>query len=419
MSVLGLRRLVAVATAVLLTATTAGCRHHAAAASAPRISITPSTSSLDQDVHIVVHGLPANSVALIALSSADAAGVRWRSSASFRSDSTGTVDLDRDPARSGSYAGVHGMGLIWSQVPGARGGDDKYQWNGAGARVFTVSVRQTGGRTTSAQFRRVLSVGAVSTQSTAAAVQGFAATFSPGVGSGLQHTAVMVLGGSEGGLPSGILERLLAAHGYPTLGLAYFGYRGLPRRMLRIPLEYFARATRWLRHHRGVRRVVVIGISRGSEAAQLLAAYYPRLVQGVVASVPNNLALCAYPHCEGPAWTVHGRPVPFTRDSDIVTPLDNPRAFIPVERIRGPMLMVCGDADQVWPSCAKADQIVARLEAHHARTRHSLLVFGDADHFVGGLYPNEPVVGEWATTFADQQARTLIWPRLLRFLASI
>jgi dienelactone hydrolase len=40
------------------------------------------------------------------------------------------------------------------------------------------------------------------------------------------HPAVIVLGGSEGGLPVRSAAPLLASHGYATLALAYFGLPG-------------------------------------------------------------------------------------------------------------------------------------------------------------------------------------------------
>ena len=58
--------------------------------------------------------------------------------------------------------------------------------------------------------------------------------------------AVLVLGGSEGGLSRNPTAELLASHGYDTLQLAYFGERGLPAELERIPLEYFVRALHWL-----------------------------------------------------------------------------------------------------------------------------------------------------------------------------
>ncbi len=102
--------------------------------------------------------------------------------------------------------------------------------------------------------------------------------------------AVLVLGGSEGGLPGVLLPAMLASAGYPALGVAYFGEPSLPNVLSRIPLEYFAKALSWLARQPGVNpaEIAVLGISRGSEAAQLLGVYYPKLVHAVIASVPAD-----------------------------------------------------------------------------------------------------------------------------------
>jgi uncharacterized protein len=77
-------------------------------------------------------------------------------------------------------------------------------------------------------------------------------------------SAVLVLGGSEGGLPVRLPEAL-ASRGHPTLAVAYFGLAGLPRTLANIPLEYFVTSLRWLARQPGVdpKRIVVVGASRG------------------------------------------------------------------------------------------------------------------------------------------------------------
>ena len=98
--------------------------------------------------------------------------------------------------------------------------------------------------------------------------------------------SVVVIGGSEGGLYfSALVARMLAAHGYPSLALAYFQAPGLPATLSNIPLEYFTKALTWIRQQPGVdsSHVLVYGNSRGSEAALLLGANFPQLVNGVVA----------------------------------------------------------------------------------------------------------------------------------------
>jgi pimeloyl-ACP methyl ester carboxylesterase len=53
-------------------------------------------------------------------------------------------------------------------------------------------------------------------------------------------------------------------------------------------------------------RLVVAGLSRGSEAAQLLGVHYPKLVHAVVALVPSNQIFCDIAQnttgCAGPAF---------------------------------------------------------------------------------------------------------------------
>jgi len=93
------------------------------------------------------------------------------------------------------------------------------------------------------------------------------------------HPAVIILGGSEGGLPAGSAAPLLASHGYATLALAYFGLPGLPRGLVNIPLEYFGKAIAHVRAAVAPRNdfVAVYGGSRGGELALLVASLVYRL----------------------------------------------------------------------------------------------------------------------------------------------
>jgi pimeloyl-ACP methyl ester carboxylesterase len=104
---------------------------------------------------------------------------------------------------------------------------------------------------------------------------------------------------------------LLAAHGYPSLALAYFKAPGLPQSLNAIRLEYFTNALAVLRAQPGVDpgHVLVMGHSRGGEAALLLGAYFPRLVNaGVVAGVPSSVVNPGLPDTTQSPWTLRGRP---------------------------------------------------------------------------------------------------------------
>jgi dienelactone hydrolase len=313
------------------------------------------------------------------------------------------------------------MGLIWALRPAGPDPAGAYFWSADAPREFTVTVRVHGARPASATFRRRLSpiVGRPETLK----ADGFIGQFWRPAGITAHRPAVLVLGGSSGGLPA-LATAFLASSGYPALGVAYFREPGLPATLSEIPLEYFARALRWLRHQPGVdpSRVAVAGISRGSEAAQLLGAYYPGLVHAVIASVPSNVALCSYPGCAGPAWALHGRALPYTRQFDDPAPTDDPAAILPDQRIRGPVFLDCGEADQTWISCPYARAILGLLDTHHDRWTHVLYAYPGAGHWVGSLVPYEPYPGGARldpSYPADQRALPLLWQHLLRFLAGL
>ncbi|HJS97287.1 MAG TPA: acyl-CoA thioester hydrolase/BAAT C-terminal domain-containing protein [Solirubrobacteraceae bacterium] len=130
--------------------------------------------------------------------------------------------------------------------------------------------------------------------------------------------------------------------------------------------------------------------------------------------VPSDVAVCSFPGCKGPAWTLDGKPLPYATRFD---PATEQAALIPVERIRGPILVACGEDDQIWDSCDMSQAIMARLNAHHDRYVHVRYAYPNAGHYLGLFVPDEPEnAADYSTFAADEQGRALLWPRLLAFL---
>lgn len=225
----------------------------------------------------------------------------------------------------------------------------------------------------------------------------------------------------------GILGKPLAASGFPTLTIAYFHAPGLPHDLKKIPLEYFAKALRWLRKQPGVdpHRVYIMGASRGTEAAQLVAIHYPKLVHGAVLGSPTDFVHEGWTTDHGgqpldtAAWTYRDKPIPHTSYSVDTGLLGS---AMPVEDIDGPLLLACGGSDEVWDSCEASHRIIERLDRHHSPHRHVLLDYPRAGHGGGEFYPYDPlsVAGEGdrvgRTPFANQKARADSWPKLIHFL---
>jgi pimeloyl-ACP methyl ester carboxylesterase len=238
-----------------------------------------------------------------------------------------------------------------------------------------------------------------------------------------RQPAVLAFGGSEGGDNGTFLGARLAADGIPTLSIAYFKAPGLPDQLAHVPLEYFQRALLWLGKRPQVdrRKMSLLSSSYGTEAALLVAADYPKLVRGVAALVPSSAVTCALRSTSGfdcnlgSPWSFHGKPVPFTKLVDVPVPPDKPRALLPVERIRGAVLVACGGRDGTWSSCPYSREIVARRKAHGLKT--SFYVYPKAGHkvgFSGFAYEPGAVTTDLFVPW-DERAREDLWPHLLAF----
>jgi dienelactone hydrolase len=419
--------LVAMGAATIAAAVLAGCSSPSgSSAPAARVTVTPASSLLDQPVDIAVSGLGPGAAITVGLRSVGAKGLGWTSTADFRSNAAGTVNLATAASSGGSYHGVDPMGLIDALQPAPQQAA-LYFWDTSQPQHFQLTVTEGGSTVATDGFsRRGAAPGVTVSTETIAATGFFGQFWEPPAGSPARP-GVLEFGGSEGGLNGQLLGSALASAGYPTLDIAYFGEPGLPSELENIPLEYFAKALRWLDDQPDVLngQAYVSGGSRGSEAALLLGVYYPDLVHGVIATSPNDVALCSYPGCQGAAWTLHGRALPYTHQVDQPSPTDNPAAVIPVQKIRGPVFLNCGTDDHVWTSCAFAQAIQGRLTATHDRYPHVLYEYQGAGHG-DGLVPYEPLSSAYEaldsesqgdSPLADSNAAARLWPELLAFLA--
>lgn len=258
--------------------------------------------------------------------------------------------------------------------------------------------------------------------------------------------ALLLVGGSEGGLDT--MSRIatsFARAGFATLALAYWRAPGLPQTLESVPLEYFDRAIAWLESRPQVAPggVGMFGWSRGSEAALLTAIHNPsvRAVVGVAPSsvVWQGLNFDASRPAQ-PAWTRDGRPLP-ALEPDISSyrfdqpmarlftasfpALDaRPDAVLPVEKIRGGVLLISGGQDSMWPAMRFADRIGARLQAegfqgdyrhlHYPEAGHVVFVGDPADPAARGLGAPNPMMG--GSNAGNEAAWRDNWPRTIEFL---
>lgn len=231
---------------------------------------------------------------------------------------------------------------------------------------------------------------------------GLVATYLRPKGDIVRH-AIIVVGGSEGGIPK-TLAYPFAERGWAVLAVAYFGAKGLPTTLANIPVESLDGAVAWLRRQPllDTSDLSVVGVSRGTELALLFAARTPA-IKRVVAYLPSFVVWGPVGKFDDPAisaWTRDGVALPYVPHArvpdysakpyrgtpDFLADLQQAAAVeaaaIPVELIQGPMLLLSGEADLIWPSTSMSQRLMARLKAAQHPYRNEHVSYPDAGHLI-------------------------------------
>ena len=244
-------------------------------------------------------------------------------------------------------------------------------------------------------------------------------------------TGVLVLAGSSGRVEEDRCEVLAG------LGATAASYRWFDEAVDRVPLESFDEPLSTL--HERCERLVVLGTSRGAEQQSGLGARHVE-IDAVVAVSPSDVVWAALTQ-ERPqrtSWTSANEPLPFVPYDDDWEPDTEPAEFvgmyeqsletyadrvpaarIPVERIRGQVLISAGGDDRLWPSVDFADEIAARRHAAgltttvvtHPAAGHRVVLPGEAP-----APPSHLVHG--GTPAADAELGRLLWTHLEKLLVT-
>jgi dienelactone hydrolase len=430
---------------------------------------------VDQEVCIRVVGLLPQQQILIRAMTQDDLGRRWTSQAAFRADASGIVDLALQEPVSGSYGGVSPMGLFWSMRLDAQGSNKQMTFAKKDTSPNRVMLEGVigGAVVASSELLRNFEAGETQTRDLEMGADALAGGQDSSGGPAIigklfipsrpgPHSVIVVLSGTGGGFD---LDKaaVLSRHGFATLALAYFGIPPLPTWLHRIPLEYFEAALGWLAAQPEIdaQRIGILGVSRGAELALLLATKFPA-IHAVAAYAPSSVAWAAGGRDKAtgeiiPSWTWQGLPVPFApmplrgfmwRSAIPVAVLRRPvmfrnlfraglrnremieRASIPVEQMRGPVLLISGGDDHLWPAAEMSEAIVARLKKNNFAHAVEHLHYPRAGHMLrypylpttsresGNTYLRGAKFSFGGTPEADAEAQTDSWRLTIAFFKS-
>uniref|UniRef100_A0A3B3UAT5 BAAT/Acyl-CoA thioester hydrolase C-terminal domain-containing protein n=1 Tax=Poecilia latipinna TaxID=48699 RepID=A0A3B3UAT5_9TELE len=342
-----------------------------------RLRLLPSARCLfDEPVQVTVAGLRSKQVVTLRARSTDERGVAFNSSASYRADGRGEIDLNRDASLSGSYVGVEPMGLLRSLKADAL---HKYFYKNRALEPFMVNFsvhEEEGGMLAEAtNERRLIGDGVRRVPVKEGNIQGVLFT-PPGEG---PFPAVLDLCT----FMSEKRASLLANKGFIVLALP-----------LSVLIIYYFLISCFSQVSR--KGVGVISRSKGGDIALSLAAFVPGVeavvwINGCSANVGIPLY---YKHHQilSPLMFDFTKVIPSESGANIIkqaveNPLaeENKGSVVPIERAGAHFLFVASEDDLNWDSKDYLDDMVARLKRHQKKNFESV-IYPAAGHLLEPPY---------------------------------
>ena len=247
-----------------------------------------------------------------------------------------------------------------------------------------------------------------------------------------KNVVLLLLGGSEGGLPNYYDTTKLTSLGYDCFILGYFNTKSTPDRLEMIPMEYFDKEIKALKSRPELKKkkVVIWGGSKGGELALLLASRNKQ-IEGVIAAVPSSVVFQGLGGRLASSWSENGVSIPFVpfASFDYSKIVNNQyvevyklsleqteyvkKAEIKVENINGPILLLAGKSDSMWPSDQMSEMVIKRLKEKNFPHWYKLYSYDNAGHTLNDGY----MMG--GTVEGNKNARIDAEQRILEFLNSL
>ena len=409
----------------------------------PRISIDPAKAIYGTPFSLKVTGLYPGENVLLKASSTDKRGIKWESQAEFKADKNGLINLANQVPLKGDYSEKDVLGLLWSMKPVNFKRKMSYFNDREKGLYVKFMVTNSRGETTTSELHRYYE----NPEKKLACIQldenglkGF--LYSPDIDK--RYPGIILLGGSNGGAIKW-MAKAIASDGFSVLTLPYWKYPDLPQKMVNIPLEYFLKATKWMKKQKPVKKgkIGLIGGSRGGELVLLLGSMFDEF-KVIVAWVPAAHLWQGMEFTKlVPCWIYKGKPLPylgsviteeelkkfntgaissfrqyFEEDLKKLDPDLIKKAVIPVEKIKAPILMVSGTDDWTWPSAEFSEMIIERLNKHDFKFDYKHIKGENAGHqvFIPDFIPGTYRAFNGGTRKAELHWSIKSWKQTLLFL---
>jgi dienelactone hydrolase len=193
----------------------------------------------------------------------------------------------------------------------------------------------------------------------------------------------------------------LASHGFLAMSVAYYRMPGLPKDLVRVPIDPVSVAVDWLQEQRFVDAsgIGVLGGSWGGTIAMAAASHDQRLraVVSIVGSpapfrgIRRDIAPADFRAVDEPGLTLKGKDLPFLPymedsrwldEEDATAQSALKYAMLPIDKINGPLMLVAAGDDRLGLSGEMAAVASRYLAKHHRDKSDEIVYFSDAGHLI-------------------------------------
>ena len=412
------------------------------------IHITGESEKIDKRIHLVISGLLPNEECTIKLNVYYSwTDYEMESTARFKSNDEGCINLDTDIPICGSYTEANAMGLF------------------ALLKDLQIIASKRAKRDFTKEYI-ICKFSAVTKQSSAEVEikRRFIYNnieqlhmYEPFRGEYFVHKdqkskeQILLLGGSEGSInPILPIAAVLSNYGFDVLALQYFSPPSdtlpvsyLPKFLMNIKLEYVFQAIEWLKRENGVSEISIMGLSKGAELAMLIASKLS-FVKKVVAIAPSLYVYSGIPFPIS-SWSLNGKRLPCIHLNPFAATFDTyknmlfsivklPKGYwltyelsqrfclnrskkrIPVENIKGDICLIGGKKDSMWNSCGSIEKISEIFDSLNLSNKMKSYQYDQCGHAFYVPFVFEPVVETGGNKLEMLKANEDSWGKIIAFL---
>lgn len=239
--------------------------------------------------------------------------------------------------------------------------------------------------------------------------------------------AVIAAGGASCDEKTSVsMSRFLRKAGYTVLVLGFYGWKGLSKELVSVPVDYVEKAVNWLKEEKKIQGIAMTSVSTGAGYTLLAASLIPE-ISCIIPVVPFDHVMEGttnnFKRLHKSVYTWHGKDVPYSPwtliDQGLLTVFSgamkdkryglrrfmrygydhNPlteESRIRVENMHADVLFLAAKDDDAWPSDIAVPRMMKVLQEANYPYRMEAYIYEKASHALADGLDEMTGYAKWA-----------------------